>query len=58
VGGELSFPVENKASLEESYTMLKAKGLSIIQEVTEMSFGITFVAVDADGHRLRFYVPA
>lgn len=58
VGSELSFPVENKVSLEDSYEMLKAKGLSIVQEVTEMSFGTTFVAVDTDGHRLRFYVPA
>ena len=31
------------------------RGLEIIQRPTEMEFGLTFVALDPDGHRLRVY---
>jgi predicted enzyme related to lactoylglutathione lyase len=34
-----------------------AKGVTILQEPTEMDFGRTFLAADPDGHRLRVFLP-
>ncbi len=32
-------------------------GLSIIQEPARLDFGLTFAAVDPDGHRIRVFAP-
>jgi predicted enzyme related to lactoylglutathione lyase len=34
------------------------RGLTIVQPLTDMDFGRTFVALDPDGHRLRVFSPA
>ena len=57
-GTELCFDVENMETLQMMYNDWKAKGLTLLQPPTTMDFGVTFVAIDLDGHRLRFYVPA
>jgi predicted enzyme related to lactoylglutathione lyase len=57
-GTELCVDVENIETLQMMYNDWKAKGLTLLQPPTTMDFGITFVAVDPDGHRLRVYVPS
>lgn len=36
----------------------RERGLSIAQAPVAMDFGMTFVALDPDGHRLRVFAPA
>jgi len=50
---ELAFMVEDEGAVRAHYEKWKAEGLQIAQELTEMDFGPTFVALDPDGHRLR-----
>ncbi|WVT73362.1 VOC family protein [Sinorhizobium chiapasense] len=50
---ELAFMVEDEGAVRAHYDKWKAEGLQIAQELTEMDFGPTFVALDPDGHRLR-----
>ena len=57
-GAELCFDADNIESLHVIYNDWRQKGLTIIQSPTTMDFGLTFVAVDPDGHRLRVYVLA
>jgi catechol 2,3-dioxygenase-like lactoylglutathione lyase family enzyme len=57
-GVELAFTVENAAVLNAALAEWKALGLTIIQEPTEMDFGLTFTATDPDGHRLRAFTPS
>lgn len=57
-GTELCFKVGNQAALNTIYADWKKQGLAILQLPTTMDFGITFVALDPDSHRLRVYVPA
>lgn len=57
-GAELAFPVEGRDAVKASYTDWSSKGLTIAQTPTEMDFGLTFVALDPDGHRLRVFAPS
>ncbi len=54
---EIAFGVTDAASVETLHIDWKARGLTIIQAPTRMSFGTTFVALDPDGHRLRVFAP-
>jgi predicted enzyme related to lactoylglutathione lyase len=55
---EVAFTVENAAAVEATFADWKKRGLNILQEPVQMDFGMTFVATDPDGHRLRVFVPA
>ncbi|MCX5580429.1 VOC family protein [Kaistia terrae] len=55
--GEIVFMVENKAKIEALYADWQQRGLPIEQELVELDFGPTFVALDPDGHRLRVCLP-
>ena len=44
------------SGLSGSLADWRAQGLRILQSITDMDFGRTFVALDPDGHRLRAYV--
>ncbi len=57
-GAELAMTVDGPAAVDTTHADWKARGLSILQEPTEMDFGRTFVALDPDGHRLRVFAPA
>ncbi len=57
-GTELCFKAESEDELHTMYATWKKQGLPILQRPTAMDFGLTFVALDPDGHRLRVYVPA
>ncbi|WP_026317746.1 VOC family protein [Algicola sagamiensis] len=52
-GTELSFKVNETSALMRIYEQWKSKGVSFLQEPTELCFGDTFVAIDPDFHRIR-----
>ncbi|MCW8336554.1 glyoxalase [Vibrio paucivorans] len=54
-GTELSIPVESKAVLEKIYRSWLLKGIEFAQLPEESVFGINFVALDPDGHRIRVF---
>jgi len=54
---ELAFAVSDQPALTALYKDWQERGLLIIQPPITMDFGVTFVAVDPDGHRLRVFVP-
>ncbi|MCL6408799.1 drug:proton antiporter, partial [Dickeya dadantii] len=54
-GSELAIRVESEAELEAIYESWKERGITIAQDITQMDFGLTFVALDPDHHRLRVY---
>lgn len=59
VGGtELAFPVDGPDAVKACYTGWSSKGMKVAQGPTEMDFGLTFVALDPDGHRLRVFAPS
>jgi predicted enzyme related to lactoylglutathione lyase len=57
-GSEIGIAVGNAAAVDAARAAWKARGVSIIQEPTEMDFGRTFVGLDPDGHRMRVFAPA
>lgn len=57
-GCEVAFPVESGAALRERLADWTARGAPVLQPLTAMDFGETFVVADPDGHRLRAFCPA
>ena len=57
-GSELAIALESEQEFERTYQNWQARGVVIAQVPTSMDFGLTFVALDPDGHRLRVFVPA
>jgi predicted enzyme related to lactoylglutathione lyase len=57
-GTELGFPEQTIENLRATFKRWSEKGLKIVQPLTQMGFGHTFVALDPDGHRLRAFVPS
>lgn len=56
-GSEVTFAVEDIDAVKAVYEDWTRRGIAIAQPVTVMDFGVTFVALDPDGHRLRVYAP-
>ncbi|RYF94472.1 MAG: drug:proton antiporter [Caulobacteraceae bacterium] len=54
---EVALSVAGAAAVEALHADWSAQGLPILQALTLMSFGTTFVAEDPDGHRLRVFAP-
>lgn len=54
---ELSFMVEDEQKVRELHKEWQAFGVSIEQDLHEAVFGLTFVALDPDGHRIRVCMP-
>lgn len=54
---ELSFMVEDEQAVRELYKQWEKFGVTIEQELHEAVFGLTFVALDPDGHRIRVCIP-
>ncbi|MFG1501480.1 VOC family protein [Halobacteriovorax sp. XZX-3] len=50
---ELAFQVESEDKVRELYEQWKSNDVKIEQELEVAVFGLTFVAVDPDGHRIR-----
>jgi catechol 2,3-dioxygenase-like lactoylglutathione lyase family enzyme len=56
-GGELMFRVADSQTLIAAYDDCIARSVPIAQDPAEMNFGLTFVALDPDGHKLRLFAP-
>lgn len=52
-GFELCLSDTDRETVDRLFTAWTARGVPIVLEPTELSFGYTFVATDPDGHRLR-----
>ena len=57
-GFEIGWPVESDADVDRLADDWADRGIAILQQSEDMSFGRTFTALDPDGHRLRVYRPA
>lgn len=53
---ELAFAVPDQTILEQMYQDWQTRGMRIAQPLSMMDFGLTFVALDPDGNRLRAFV--
>lgn len=54
---ELSFMVEDEQTVRELRNQWGEFGVCIEQDLHEAVFGLTFVALDPDGHRIRVCIP-
>ncbi|MBA2654862.1 MAG: glyoxalase [Gammaproteobacteria bacterium] len=54
---ELSFMVKDEQTVNELRKQWGEFGMVIEQELHEAVFGLTFVALDPDGHRIRVCIP-
>jgi catechol-2,3-dioxygenase len=52
-GGELSILIPDAASLTMLFEKWKSRGVRFLQTPTTVVFGLTFVALDPDRHRIR-----
>lgn len=55
---ELVMALDQPAQLQQLFADWQQHGLAIAQPPTAMDFGLTFVALDPDQHRLRVFVAA
>ena len=51
-------PVADETAVRALHGARSARGVHILQPPMAMEFGVTFVAADPDGHRLRVFAPA
>jgi catechol 2,3-dioxygenase-like lactoylglutathione lyase family enzyme len=56
--GELAMAVATNEEVEALCADRKRKDAVILQEPVKKDFGLTFLAADPDGHRLRVFCPA
>lgn len=56
-GMELAIVVSSRSELQDAFEQLRSRHIVIAQTPVDMDFGHTFVVLDPDGHRLRFFVP-
>ncbi|MCU1726966.1 VOC family protein [Pseudomonas sp. 7P_10.2_Bac1] len=54
---EVGFLVDTEALVEAAYQRWQALGIAIEQPLARAVFGLTFVGLDPDGHRLRVCMP-
>jgi catechol 2,3-dioxygenase-like lactoylglutathione lyase family enzyme len=56
-GGEIAISLPDDAAVEATHARWAATGVPIAQKLARKDFGLTFVALDPDGHRLRVFAP-
>lgn len=54
-GTELSLMVEGSTTLRKLYKQWETGGVKFLQAPIELVFGLTFVAIDPDKHRIRVF---
>lgn len=54
-GTELSLPVTSRDAFDALFEKWKQQGIEFAQEREESVYGVNFVAVDPDGHRIRVF---
>ena len=52
-GSELAFTLDNNTDVDELFATWQKKEINIIQPLTNVTYGYTFLALDPDGNRLR-----
>ena len=57
-GAELAITLPDADAVRATHADWSRRKLPIAQPPTAMDFGLTFVALDPDGHRLRVFAPA
>jgi catechol 2,3-dioxygenase-like lactoylglutathione lyase family enzyme len=57
-GAELAIIVPDADAVRATHADWSRRKLPIAQPPAAMDFGLTFVALDPDGHRLRVFAPA
>lgn len=55
--GEIAFMVQDDEEVRSLHTHWAAMSIEIEQPLHEAVFGLTFVALDPDGHRIRVCTP-
>ena len=56
-GFEFGVMIAGEGGVAAAFERVKAAGHAILQPLTAMEFGPTFVVADPDGHRIRFCEP-
>jgi len=56
-GSELAFMVQNEEEVRTLRRTWSQLGIEIEQDLHEAVFGLTFVALDPDNHRIRVCIP-
>ncbi len=54
---EIALTVADGDAVRSIYADWNKRGLTIDQPPTTLDFGVTFVALDPDGHRIRVFAP-
>jgi predicted enzyme related to lactoylglutathione lyase len=54
-GVEVTFSEASDDAVRSTFADWTAKGATVVQPLTTMDFGFTFVVSDPDGHRLRVF---
>lgn len=54
-GCELGFKLNDAADIDRLHQEWRDKGANIVLAPSNAGFGCSFMALDPDGHRLRFY---
>ena len=57
-GAEICFTESGADAVRSRHAEWRRRGIRIVQEPTAMDFGLTFVGLDPDGHRLRVFAPS
>lgn len=57
-GAEIAIAVDDPDAVDATHAQWRARGLSMLQPLTDLDFGRSFVALDPDGHRLRVFALA
>ena len=55
---EICLPAADASALETLHSEWRKRGVTIAQAPAELGFGLNFVALDPDGHRLRVIAQA
>jgi catechol 2,3-dioxygenase-like lactoylglutathione lyase family enzyme len=55
---ELAFTAAGHKALAAEHEAWARAGVVILEPPTDLDFGLSFVAADPDGHRIRLFVPA
>lgn len=55
--GEIALTVADADAVSATHADWAKRGIAIAQTPTKLDFGLTFVAADPDGHRIRVFAP-
>jgi predicted enzyme related to lactoylglutathione lyase len=56
-GSEIAFMLENDAAVDAAFAEWQDHGAAVARPPARLVFGYTFLGLDPDGHRVRFFAP-